>query len=262
MSATASLTKSQLLGYKGLDLINRISAERVGDRMLSQEEVTHILKAADAFWLHSGDPAHPHARLTQGQCSNGFINVMKALVFTNVCDMFGLQLANLLTHPDRFGYYQQKNPEDPRVDWVVGSDHAAITLSFATAKYLFARNDSTEKITDPDKKLQVWRRHDIQPGEGVLQVEELITTTKTLEAVRTALRRDNPSQPISFVPAVMTIVHRSSVWSFEGGPILYLAHYDIETWEPDQCPLCQAGSRALRPKEVPEWEELKATGRQ
>ena len=113
-----------------------------------------------------------------------------------------------------------------------------------------AQHDFTEK--GPNKE-QIWQRFVIEPEETVLQVEDLVTTTGTLQAVRDGIRKGNP-HPVKFAPVVMTLVHRSNVHEFQGTPILYFAHYDINTWDPDECPFCKAGSLRLRPKQ--HWAEL------
>ena len=145
---------------------------------------------------------------------------------------------------------------DGPVDWVIGSAHAAATISYSFAQELKAKHDFTEKGPE---KTQEWKRHVILPEETVLQVEELITTAGTLEAVRKGIRDNNKEErgneyEIKFAPVVMTLVHRSDIYEFEGSPILYLIHYDIETWKQDKCPLCKEGSKKVKPKKI--WEKL------
>ncbi|MFA4845528.1 MAG: hypothetical protein WC654_03150 [Patescibacteria group bacterium] len=105
---------------------------------LSHEEIRHIFEACDALWIHKGDPRTPHAELTSGKCSNGFVDVLRVLRYTNLCQLMADQLVQRL-HEQRGGV----------VDWVIGSDHAGATLSFAVASLLNAQHDFTEK--GPDK---------------------------------------------------------------------------------------------------------------
>ena len=133
---------------------------------------------------------------------------------------------------------------------MIGSDHAGAAFSHSVAIALNAMHDFTEKGPD---KTQLWQRIAIKPGEVVLQVEELITTTGTLEAVRQGIIAGN-SEPVTFAPLVGVLIHRSDVYTVHDSPIVYLVHLDISTWKPDQCPLCAAGSRPLRPKM--HWQEL------
>lgn len=208
-------------------------------RDLTIAEYRHILEACDALWLHDGKPSSPHAELTSGKCSSGFVDVLRMLRYTNLCDIMAGQLVRQLL----------KRYDGP-IDWVIGSDHAGATLSYAVAARLNAQHDFTEKGPD---KTQVWKRFEIAPDEVVLQVEELVTTTSTLQAVRAGIRAGNP-HPVQFAPYVLTLVHRTYLTTFEDEPILFAAHYDIKTWTPEECPLCKEGSPRLRPKQ--NWAEL------
>lgn len=217
---------------------------------MSEAGVTHILELCEALWLHSGDPKDPHAELTYGKCSNGFVDTLRALRYTNVCDILAYHMAHAIEAKlDEMDY-------KVGIEWVVGSDHAGAVFSHDVARCFMAQHDFTEK-GGPDGKQQLWKRFAIQPDESVLQVEELMTTSGTLMAVRKGIRDGNPN-PVTFVPVVGVLVHRSGVYEFEGAPVVYLAHYDISVWEPKDCPLCAAGSKRLRPKQ--NWAEL--TGRE
>ena len=218
----------------------------LGD-IITSEEVTHVLKLCGAFWMHSGNAAHPHAELTSGKCSDGFVNVMNALCYPNLCKMFGRQMAILASNKVR-------ELKCPPPAWVVGSDHASATLSFAVASALLrAKHDFTEKDPTPGSKKQLWKRFVVQPTEGILQVEEIVTTHLTMDAVRQGIVDGNPYDPL-FTPFVMTLVNRSGSDDFHGFPILSLASYDINSWEPADCPLCNQGSKRLKPKA--NWDEL------
>ncbi len=225
----------------GMDLAALRRFDDHGHEPLSDEAVRHILQTCDALWLHNGDMARPHAELTSGRCSDGFVDVLRALRYSTVCELLGQQLAMKIDQ-----IYKG------RVDWVVGSDHAAATLSYEVAKYFLAMHDFTEKGPD---KAQRWSRFEIQQGEIVLQVEELVTTSGTLQAVRDGLRQARPDELIAFAPLVATLVNRSPLTHFDGVPIVSLATYDIKSWAPEECPLCAAGSPRVRPKH--NWAALK-----
>lgn len=222
-------------------------------RDIMSEEVDHLFRLCQALWLHNGDPGRPHAELTSGKHSNGFVNTGQVLVYTNLNRLLARALLSVYRHhryAERGGIAW---PCDP--DWVVGSDHAAATFSYEVAVSCGARHDFTEKADEGSIKRQSWKRHVIQPGEAVLQVEELVTTLATLRAVREGILRGNPHS-VTFTPAVLTLVHRSDETEFQGVPILALRHYSIQTWDPAECPLCLAGSEAIRPKQ--RWAELTA----
>jgi len=221
-----------------LDALRRLHRTQRG--RLTPEEIRHIFETCSALWLHSGDMTRPHAELTSGRCSNGFVDVLRVLRYTNLCELLARQLGIKITDVYK-----------GRVDWVVGSDHAAATLSFAVASFNGAQHDFTEKGPD---KTQLWKRFEIGRDEVVLQVEELVTTTGTLQAVRDGLRRAYPEHEVQFAPVVACLVHRAPTYEFEGSPIVSLTHFDIQTWTPEECPLCAAGSQRVRPKH--NWDAL------
>jgi len=210
---------------------------------MTQSALVRIFQACDALWLHSGDPEHPHAELTSGKCSNGFVDTLRVLTHTNLCTLF----AQFLLREVYRNY-------DGLIGWSIGSDHAGAALSHEVGRLIGCRHDFTEKGPD---KTQLWKRFTIEPDEVVLQVEELVTTTGTLKAVREGIRTGN-AHPVQFASVVATLVHRSQEYELEGAPIVHLVHLDIEVWDPDKCPLCAAGSKRLRPKQ--NWTELTAHG--
>ncbi len=229
-----------LLELKNIEAFKNSDKGMLADHVVTPEEVRHLFELCDSLWLHSGDPKNPHAELISGKCSNGYVDCGRTLRFTYVCQFLADQLVKKLR-----GVYTGP------IDWVVGSDHAGAAPSHCVALNLETKHEFTEK--SEDKKGQIWKRYVIEPEERVLQVEDLITTTQTVKAAREGMRTGNPN-PITFIPFVMTLIHRSSVFEFEESPILYLAHFDIEVWEPAECPLCALGSKRLRPKT--HWKEL------
>ncbi|HVV14897.1 MAG TPA: hypothetical protein VHD55_00620 [Candidatus Paceibacterota bacterium] len=224
----------------GLPELRKLQVDDFGV-LMSRAEFDHILETCQALWLHSGKPQDPHALLTSLRHSDGFVDTLRMLRYANLCMIMAQQVVLRL-----------QECYDDRVDWVIGSDHAGATLSFAVAYLLGAKHDFSEKDPKNDKK-QIWKRFEIEPGEVVLQVEELVTTTQTLHAVRDAIRAGN-STPVQFAPIVMTLVHRSDTLEFEGGPIGHVVHYDIKSWTAEECPLCAGGSKVLPPKK--NWLEL------
>jgi hypothetical protein len=219
---------------------------------IGQEEIQHIFRICDALWLHSGDPTAAHAELPSGKCADGFAYTARVLSYAPLCMMFGTMLMRKLQD---FAESKDEDSINPwswiDVKWVIGSDHAGATLSFATAAAMGAQHGITEKGSD---NTQLWKRFTIQPEECVLQVEDLLDTTETLKAVREGIISGNQYPLANFAPVVLALIHCSDKDEFEGGPILYLAHFDIKTWEKKDCPLCEAGSKRVKPEQ--NWAEL------
>ncbi|MEA3249066.1 MAG: hypothetical protein U9Q03_01765 [Patescibacteria group bacterium] len=237
----STLTSMDLLEFRKRDF-TRLLNERPVAHQVTEEVVTHFLKLVNAFWRHDGNLMRSHAELTSGRCSDGFVNVPKLLVHTPVCTLFARELVALL------GIY-----DSGPVDWVVGSDHAGAVIAHQVAVELGAKFDFTVKADDGVQKRQIWRGHVIRPDERVLQVEELITTTATLQAVRRGVI-ESMGDSVRFNPCILTIVNRSGLTSYEGRPIVALAKYSINTWLQEECPLCEGGSPRVRPKD--DWRLL------
>lgn len=211
---------------------------------LNEKQILDWFTVCDAVWIHDGDPKKPHAELTSGKCSNGFFDCMRVLCFPNLNEIFARHLVWKL---------QEKGLHDS-VDWVVGSPYAAITFSYEVAKILGAVHGFTEK--DPSRpKGMLWRRMAIPGGANVLQIEELITTSGTFQEVRRAVEEGNP-EPVNFLSVVGTLVHRPPKLPADYGERKVVALIEEEIWavEPDDCPLCKAGSKRYRPKT--HWKEL------
>lgn len=232
-------------------------------RPLTDAEFDHIFNLKQARWLHSGDPKQPHVELTSGKHSNGFVAVPLVLVDSNLCEIMAIQADYVI----RKAMKDLGLPawETGNKNWVIGSDHASAIFSQRVAARLQAKHDFTEK--GPDKKLadgtiektQIWTRHTIEPDEFVLRVEELVTTMATVAAVQQGIVAGTAHTPL-FYPVLVTLVHRSPQNEFKGSPIVWVRHYDIETWDSAEvCPLCKQGSRAIKsPKK--HWAELTLQG--
>lgn len=214
-------------------------------RLLTESEIICIYRDHGAWWTfnYAGDSTAPHAELTSGRCSDGYVDSGKVLSDPQVSDFLAWNLAACL---------RRRNAVLP-VDWVVGSPYAAITFSFDLARHVGARHGFAEKNPGVEKGFTWTPRFAIPVGALVLQCEELVTTLGTAMGVRRAVERDNP-EPVRFLPDVATIIHRPE--RLQGGQIdvIALVRREIKSWASEDCPLCKQGSPRLRPKN--HWVEL------
>jgi len=219
------------------------------DTIVLPETIISWFQNQDAFWQYQGspDPKNPHAELTSGLCSDGFIDCLRILCYPNVAEILGFQLAQKMQpYLIRVG----------KVDWVVSSAYAAITFGHEVAKAVGAKFMFTEKDpSDPKGKKMLWQRITIPEGSVVLQVEELITTSGTFHEVRRAIQEGN-SEAVNFVPVIGALVHRPETLSVKYGDlkVVALIEREIKNWNPADCPLCRVGSPRLRPKK--NWAQL------
>jgi orotate phosphoribosyltransferase len=215
---------------------------------IATEEILSWFSLCEAYWKHSGNPRDPHAELTTGKCSNGFFDCLRVLEYVNLSEILADQLA--LKIRSIIG--------DQRIDWVIDSPMAGITFGHDVARALGAtRNFFTEK--DPaDKDRMLWSRRIIPAGETVLQIEELITTSKTTNAVQRAVDFEN-KEPVNWLPFIGALVHRPDHLPLSHyGNRLVIPLIEKEVWAVDQkdCPLCAAGSRRYKPKQDKNWQIL------
>jgi len=215
-------------------------------KVLTAEQILQWFDLCDASWVHDGDSNKPHAELTSGKCSNGFFDCLRVLKYVNLSDILANQLA--LRIREVIGPIQ--------VDWVIGSPMAGITFAHDVARVIGAPISAfVEKdLSDPDKML--WKRLAIPEGKNVLQIEELITTSKTTNAVQAAINESNPN-PVNWLPVIGVLVHRPPklpVSEYGGRQVIPVIEREVWAVSPEDCPLCKAGSVRYRPKT--HWREL------
>lgn len=205
-----------------------------------------LFRICNAVWIHKGN-SHPHAVLTSGKHSDGYINCNQVLRFPNLT---GILVEKFIG--ENIGILNLG------VDYVVSSSEAARPFGQELARQIGAISVFTEK---DNKGNQIWKRFKISENAVVLQAEELITTLKTTKKVKYAVFQNNPNQNFKFLEKdrktiVATLVHRPDNLSIEYSDyrVIPLIELEIHSWEPEYCPLCEVGSSVLKPKT--HWQEL------
>ncbi|TET32097.1 MAG: orotate phosphoribosyltransferase [Planctomycetota bacterium] len=207
---------------------------------MNEDFFVEQLKSLGGLWIHGGGAA-PHALLTSGRHSNGYVNMTKVIENPMAAGDFCRALINALTLKGK-------------PDVVAGSAMGAITIAYQVAAVYGGRTRAvyTEKVGSE----MVLKRFDIAAGEKVLVVEDTMTTggttVKTIQALKAA--------GCDVLPVCGVLVNRSGKSELdipgeaEKYKIVEVIKLDIESWDADKCPLCSAGSKALRPKE--NWKIL------
>ncbi|MBU4256985.1 hypothetical protein KJ586_01155 [Patescibacteria group bacterium] len=213
---------------------------------MKSDKILELFLKHDAYWMHSGNPTDPHAELTSGLCSNGFFDCLRVLKYVSLSDF----LANLLACKIRnvIGWQQ--------IDWVIASPMAGITFGHDVARALGAQIFMFTEKDPAQKGKMLWTRMAIPESDTVLQIEELTTTAKTLNAVKDAVDQGNPN-PVNWLPYVGILVHRPSklpVTHYGDRQVIALVEKEVWAVPPEECHLCKAGSVRYRPKT--HWEEL------
>jgi len=241
------------MDLEGIRKLKGIERERAIKRLSLQElediEPLFIFEICNAIWIHNGIPEAPHALLTSGKHSDGYIDCSQVLKYSNLKYILATKLLHkAIPFIEKCGFSPEK------IDYVVSSSMAAIPLGEGIANALNSIFLYTEKV-DGRQKL---KRFEILDGAVVLQVEELITTLKTTREVREAILEKNRN--VKFVSdkdgkvIVLTLVHRPEKLPIEYPDfrVFPLIELEIHNWDSEDCPLCRAGSKVLKPKE--NWE--------
>ena len=198
----------------------------------------NLFQERGAVWIHDGKPARPHALLTSGMHSDGFVNCTK---ITETPEL----LQRILSDADGL---RSKLPTE-KVDWVIGSAAGAVTFAYAVGLALKVNAGFTEKDGDAMKL----SRFEVGPAERVLVVEDTISTggstLKTIDGIQKSGVDD-----ARILPYIICLVNRSGTTHLNGREIRALISPDIHIWKADECPLCRAGSQVVRPKS--HWAEL------
>lgn len=129
------------------------------------------------------------------------------------------------------------------VDMVVGPATGGIVLAYETARHLDARAAFTEK--DGAGGMALKRGIALDAGTRVLVVEDVTTTGGSIAKTVDHLRGRG-----AVVVGIGVLVDRS------GGTVRFdtryepLARVTLESWPPDECPLCRDGAALVDPDDI------------
>ena len=142
---------------------------------------------------------------------------------------------NVLQHPKYTEILCKEIAEhfkDANIETVVGPMTGGILLAHETGKALGTRAIFTERVNG---KMTFRRGFKLNEGERVLVVEDIVTTGGSVKEVIDVVRKAG-GVPV----AVGMLVDRSGgKVSFGDVPYHALLHLNVETYKPDECPLCK-----------------------
>lgn len=182
--------------------------------------------AAIKIFTDSGALIEGHFKLTSGRHSNRY-----------------MQCAQVLQYPGYTGQLAQHLAEKfagEKIDFVVGPAMGGIIVSYEVARQLKVPSMFCER---QDGEMSLRRGFTIKPGDRVLVVEDVVTTGGSVVEVIDVVRQTGGE-----VVGVGVLVDRSGGKVDFGVPMEAVLTMDIESWEADHCPLCQAGQgEAIKP---------------
>ncbi|MHC1758209.1 MAG: orotate phosphoribosyltransferase [Negativicutes bacterium] len=128
--------------------------------------------------------------------------------------------------------------KDEKIDVVIGPVTGGIILAHETAKHFGTRAIFAER---DNGRMMIKRGFEIQPGERVLIVEDIVTTGGSVMEVIDVVREWG-----GIVAGVAMLVDRSGGTVDFGVPAKALLTLKIDTFTPENCPLCKAGTPLVK----------------
>ncbi len=195
--------------------------------MASDTEVLQLFQQTGAY-------LRGHFRLTSGLHSGSYLQSALVLAHPAHAETLGRALAEKLRE---FGGAEG-------VDLVISPALGGLIIGHEVARALGTRFLFTER--DADRKMSLRRGFTLGRGERVVVVEDVITTggstMEVIEIVRAA----------GAVPVVAgSIIDRSGGAADLGIPRAALVTLKVEAFQPDACPMCQAGEPVVKPGSRP-----------
>lgn len=188
---------------------------------MTQEDILQLFK-------ESGALLQGHFLLSSGLHSDRYLQCALVLQQPDRAERLGAALAEKL---------RALNPE--KADFVIAPALGGVLVSHEVARACGVRGLFAER---KDGELSLRRGFEIRPGERCYVVEDVVTTGgSTKETMDVVVRAGG------IVLAAGSLIDRTGGKADLGVPRAALAVLDIPTYSPEQCPLCKAGSRAIKP---------------
>lgn len=186
-------------------------------------------KNALEIFRQSGALLEGHFRLTSGKHSAQY-----------------MQCAQVLQHPAfaaELGQELAASFQGQGIQTVIGPAMGGILVAHEVGRALGTRALFTER---ENGVMSLRRGFSLEPGEQVLVVEDVITTGGSVKEVIDVVRAQG-GIPVG----VAVLVDRSGGKVDFGLPLTSVLKLDIQTYEPDACPLCAQGIPAIKPGSRP-----------
>ncbi len=184
--------------------------------MITHARVMEILKEAGVL-------LEGHFKLTSGRHSNKYLQCAKIFRNTKYSEELCAALAE---------QYQSEG-----VEVVIGPAMGAVQMAYEVSRSLKCENFFTER--DEEGKMVLRRGFEVKPGEKVLVVEDVVTTGGSVREVIELVKAVGGN-----VVGVGSIVDRTGGKIDFGVPFKAVISVEVESWEPEECPLCKAGASA------------------
>ena len=174
----------------------------------------------------SGAVLHGHFILTSGLHSDTYMQCAKLFEYGDVSESLCKQAAEKL--------------KKYNADVVVSPAVGAIIFGYELGKQLGLPNMFAEREKDGNFALR--RGFELKAGSRVIIAENVVTTGGSVKEVIDLVKSLG-----SEVVAVAEVVDRSGGKVDFGVPNESLLQFEVKTFSPDECPMCKAGTAAVKP---------------
>jgi orotate phosphoribosyltransferase len=188
---------------------------------MTQEDILQLFK-------ESGALLQGHFLLSSGLHSDRYLQCALVLQQPDRAERLGAALADKL---------RILSPE--KADFVIAPALGGVLVSHEVARAYGVRGLFAER---KDGELSLRRGFEIRPGERCYVVEDVVTTGGSTKETMDVVARAG-----GIVLAAGSLIDRTGGKADLGVPRAALAVLDIPTYSPEQCPLCKAGGRAVKP---------------
>ncbi len=148
-----------------------------------------------------------------------------------------LQCAKLLQYPEKTYKVAQEIPGiigksiSESANTIISPAIGGILFGFMAAYVMGKKMIFAERKTD---RMELRRGFEISEGENIIIAEDVITTGGSVKEIINICNEKKAN-----IKAVVSIVNRSENASFGEIPYYYLIKFDIEKYDPSDCPLCR-----------------------
>lgn len=188
------------------------------DVKISPERVRELLAACGAY-------QEGHFELRSGRHSGGYVEKFRLLEHPEIASELCAAMADA---------YRNQG-----IDRVVGPALGGVIIAYEVARALGVPCAFAERVED---RLEFRRGFVFRPGERVLVVEDIVTTGGSALQVVEAVRRAG-AHPVG----AAVLVNRSGKPLELTTSAVALLELNIESFPPDECPLCHLGVPLVAP---------------
>ncbi len=181
---------------------------------------------AIGIFTRSGALMEGHFKLTSGRHSNRYMQCAQVLQYPQYTEQLAAHIAEKYA--------------DDKIDMVIGPAMGGIIVAYEVARQLKVPGIFCER---ENGQMALRRGFTIAPGSRLLVVEDVVTTGGSVNEVIEIVRAAGGE-----VAGVAVLVDRSAGKVDFGVRKEAVLTMDIESWLPDECPLCRDGQgEAIKP---------------